>query len=352
MSQSQATATATDSDPKALSTLLDRCQTICKNAADALGGLAEDKSDFLKENLGDAVQHLELVLRVLDVESGKTEEPTGFLSRLTRRKKEVAKAGGKTELPDLNICRQGFQGNSWTIPLPELIGFLAYGRKTGVLWVDSPKENFLIGLENGRLMHATSDRTPEGLRLGEILVGLGYLTRRQLERFLETTGGVESNDATLTGELLMSSGMINDEELEHALRHQVQQLFHRLIDTENAIFSFREGMQVALAYHVEQNIPQLLLESARVQDELSKDGALKAIVGEMANHPHAQASVPEDWDSWNKEMLTELQRMVLPSDKEELGSTGATGSTGTTSADADAKETTAVKNADTKNDES
>ena len=156
------TPTKQAADPQALSALLERCQTICQNAKGAIEGLPDDKSDFLKENLGDAVQHLELVLRVLDKETGKVEEPSGFLSRLTRSRSKKEKAAGskdgKTELPELNICRQGFQGNSWTIPLPELIGFLAYGRKTGVLWVDSQKENFLIGLEEGRLMHATSDR--------------------------------------------------------------------------------------------------------------------------------------------------------------------------------------------------
>ena len=98
----------------------------------------------------------------------------------------------------------------------------------------------------------------------------------------------------------------------------MQQLFHRLIDTENAIFSFREGMQVALAYHVNQNIPKLLLESARVQDELSNNGTLKAIVGEMAGSSEQATHVPEDWDTWNKEMLTELQRMVLPDEEATL----------------------------------
>jgi len=302
------------SDASALNTLLGRCRDLCDGAGRALPGLKEAQRDFLETNLQDALQHLELILRVLDKETGKLEEPQGFLSRLARgfgKGEDEGEEGGG--LPDLKISQQGLQGNSWTIPLSELIGFLAYGRKTGVLWVDGADENFLIGLEEGRLMHATSDHTPEGLRLGEILVGLGFLTRRQLERFLSSNERA-TEESELTGEMLLESGMISDEELEAALTHQVQHLFHRLIDTRNAIFRFREGMQVTLAYTVDLNIPQLLLESARVQDELSNEGSLKAIVGELASR--TEESVPEDWDTWNHEMLKELKRMVLPEEGE------------------------------------
>src|SRR5206468_7926676 len=48
---------------------------------------------------------------------------------------------------------------------------------------------------------------------------------------------------------------------------QVQQLFHRLMDAENALYRFQEGAQLLRSYGLEVNITQLLLESARKKDE-------------------------------------------------------------------------------------
>lgn len=304
-----------------LGKLLARCRELCDGAAASLVDLPRSK-EFLTTSLQDALQHVELILRVLGKETGREEEPQGFLSRLERshsRRKEGQAAGD--EPPELNVSQQGLQGNSWTIPLAELIGFLAYGRKTGVLWVDTVDENFLLGMKNGQLLHATSDRTPEGLRLGEVLVGLGYLTRRQLERFLVAIG---SEEKQLTGEALLEAGMITADELQAALTHQVQRLFQRLIETRNAIFKFREGMQVALAYQVDLDVPKLLLEAARVRDERSSGKSLEAIVSQIAASSHDDG----EWDSWNREMLTELERIVQTDGPGGNGTTGGNGGNG------------------------
>ncbi len=294
----------TPSDPQALKRQLARCQKTCEEAIGTIDNLSERRSTFLMRNLDDALNQLELILRVLsDREPDRSsQEAKSFLRRITiglskRERDEEETDDG--ELPALDLSQQGLEGNTWTIPISELIGFLAFGRKTGVLWVDSPEENYLIGLHEGNLMHATSDRTPEGMRLGEILVGLGYLTRRQLERFLSTLDG----DADHAGEALLESGLISNEELQEALSQQVQQLFHRLVQTKNAVFHFREGMQVMLAYQVELNTTQLLLETARVQDE---------------REAHEAQPQSQEWDSWNHDVLSELSKLadVLP--KEEV----------------------------------
>jgi len=285
-----------------LGKLLSRCRELCDGAGASLADLPCSK-EFLTTSLQDSLQHLELILRVLGKETGREGEPQGFLSRLERshHRRQSGQAAGD-EPPELNVSQQGLQGNSWTIQLAELIGFLAYGRKTGVLWVDAVDENFLLGMKNGRLLHATSDRTPEGLRLGEVLVALGYLTRPQLERFLVAIG---SEEKQLTGEALLEAGMITVEELQAALTHQVQRLFQRLLDTRNAIFKFREGMQVALACQVDLDVPKLLLEAARLRDERSSERSLEAIVSQLASASHDDG----EWDSWNREMLSELERI-------------------------------------------
>ena len=269
--------------------LVERCKQLCERAEVALDGLPAERGSFLAHNLDDALQQLELILRVLDDEGpgdgkGRTQ---GLLRRLTRglsRRKpgEEQEDGG---LPSLDVARQALQGNSWSIPLPDLIGFLAAGRKTGVLWVDSAEENFLIGLVDGKLMHATSDCATEGARMGEVLVGMGSLTQGQLDRFLE-----EREDQSLSGETLLDAGLISGGELQEALTHQAQQLFHRLIETKNAIFRFREGMEVLLTHEMSLNTTQLILESARLKDEAAQPGeaAEQAPSEEPAEEPGAE----------------------------------------------------------------
>ena len=142
-----------NASPKAISALVRKCEKLCEHADQVISSLSEDRETFLAQNLGDALQQLELILRVLEDEtsaSGKKDERHGFLRRLFGRAETAIESDGELVHPDLDIPQQGLQGNSWTIPLAELLSFLASGNKTGVLWVDTPEENFLFGLVEGQ----------------------------------------------------------------------------------------------------------------------------------------------------------------------------------------------------------
>ena len=123
-----------------------------------------------------------------------------------------------------------------------------------------------------------------------MLVGLGFLTRRQLERFLESRPEGES----VSGEVLLESGMIADDELRQALTCQVRKLFSRLVETDQAVFRFQDGINVQLAYQVDLDINQLLLDSARTTDEVESP-ALKA------------ASAVHEWNSWTQGLGDKLE---------------------------------------------
>ncbi len=256
----------TDQDRELLSELLDRCVALCGDAERQLDTLSDSRFAFLTTSVFDTLQQLELLLRIAEDEqedSPQRQARQGLLKRLFQRGAPEETDGEEFQPPSFDVSQVGLHGNTSTIPITELLSFLAYGSKTGVLWVDSPEENFLVGLVDGQLRHANSDQTPPGLRLGEVLVHLGFLTERQLGRHLGRNSQVES----VTGEALLESGIISDEELGAALSYQTRCLFQRLISTTNAVFRFGEGMEVALAYQVTLDINQLLLDHARVQDE-------------------------------------------------------------------------------------
>lgn len=297
-------------DRTSIQRLVESCLNLCTEIDGRAAALPAEKGSFLVNNLGDAMRQVELILRVLDEEtadSKQKEERKGFLKRLFGRE-EDEEPSKQTRvdftLPDFNVSKQGLQGNVATIPMAELLSFLAFSKKTGVLWVDSPDENFLLGMVQGQLMHANSDRTPEGLRLGEILVGLGCLTRRQLERFISQIG----KDQPVTGDKLVEGGMISKEELRSALLYQVQQLFHRLVKTKNAMFRFREGMEVMLSHQVSLDINSLLLDNARALDE------------EEASEVRSEAAAAE-WSSWQDELsskLTSVSREDMEDEEEDV----------------------------------
>lgn len=283
-----------DRAPAALSDLVKKCKDLCGSAEDALAHLPEDRESFLSTNLGDVLAQLELVLRAVGQQSdarSRKEERKSFLRKLFRR--STVDQAHPLEAPDFDVTRQGLQGNSATVPLNELLSFLAFGRKTGVLWVDTPRENFLVGLVDGAVRHAASDSTPEGLRLGEVLVGLGFLTRRQLERFVGTVEE-DGTESKISGEQLVSGGMISADELRRALEHQVQQLVRRLVEAPTALFRFREGMEVLVAHRVTLDVNHLLLESARAQDEAANAGLRELVV-------------EDDWQSWQGELSEEVR---------------------------------------------
>ena len=52
-----------------------------------------------------------------------------------------------------------------------------------------------------------------------------------------------------------------------AIDAQIQQLFFRLFQADNATFEFVDGMPNTSREVVQLNITRLLLESARIQDE-------------------------------------------------------------------------------------
>lgn len=284
-----------DHAPAALAELVKKCTTLCQSAEAALGHLPPDKESFLSSNLGDVLTQLTLVLRMVGQEpseSKRKEERKSFLRKLFNRSQ--VQEDHPFEPPKFDVSRQGLQGNSSTVSMAELLSFLSFGRRTGILWVDTPEENFMIGMVDGHVQHATSDHSPEGLRLGEVLVGMGFLTRRQLERFIEK---MQESKETISGEVLVKNEMISEEELKTALRQQVQQLIGRVVESKTAIFRFREAIEVQLAHHVKIDINQLLLESARALDEAS-NASLRTGVAQNT------------WNSWQGELSAEISAVT------------------------------------------
>ena len=253
-SEESRTRESRPSDPEALAKLVLRCREFSAYLDDLAPRLPQRaETPFLYGQLDDVVRKLQAALQRF----GTAERPgdgSSLLRRLTGRKR--AEPANKETRIDL-------QGNAWTIPVTEVVNFLSHSAKTGVLSVTTSQETFLLEFFRGNLVHATSSCTPEDLRLGEILVRLGTLQRDELVAMLERAKSADD----LLGSHLVSSGRMQKHHLQRALSVQVQELFHRLMDAENAIYRFQDGVQMLRSQELTVNITQLLLESARKKDE-------------------------------------------------------------------------------------
>ncbi len=154
-------------------------------------------------------------------------------------------------------------GDGRSILVVEILGMLSNLAKSGLLWVTTARERFLLQLEDGRIVYAQSDRPPPGCRLGEILITRGALDERGLG---EAIAGARVAHQPL-GAWLLAANRVATSHLHDALREQVQQIFNRMFAATDSTYQFEDGKRLNESDDVRLNVIQLLLESARVQDE-------------------------------------------------------------------------------------
>lgn len=194
-------------------------------------------------------------------------------SRVDEIQRALTAAFGEDELlPDLEsppkpFAQPEFIGNTDVLSVPELIGFFQLQGKTGVLTIDARDEQVKLEYLRGELIHAASSRSPEGQRLGDILVDMGHLSREGLDELLADKAAAER-----LGDTIRRGELVPEAALAQALETQVQNIFHRLFDVGGCRFTFREGLEGEPRARVRYNVTRLLLETARVRDEQRQAG--------------------------------------------------------------------------------
>ncbi|QDV06778.1 hypothetical protein Poly30_22930 [Planctomycetes bacterium Poly30] len=214
-------------------------------------------------------------------QGGRSDEEGGSSVWVQHRVDEIQRAltaafGDDEILPDLETAPKPFAapefiGNTDALSIPELIGFFQLQGKTGVLTIDARHEQFTLEYLRGELIHAGSSSSPDGHRLGEVLVKLGHLTESKLERLL-----AGKSDAERLGDALRRGEVVGEDALAQALQYQIQNIFYRLFDLGGCRFTFREGLEGEPRARVRYNVTRLLLETARHRDELEGSAERRA----------------------------------------------------------------------------
>lgn len=228
------------------------------------GIVAEIKRAFLGSSLGGDGLALARAVREL---RWQLDQSRGVLERVAVGR-GIAEPRLEDEPGDTTGRRAriqaGLRGSTRTLRIPDLLGMLSSQRKTGTLTVHGGKEQFVLELLQGAVVHLVSNRPRPEQRLGTILVARNRISAARLEGFLAEHPLQGPIGAALTRENLVS-----EEDLRDALTTQVREIFRRLFELTEACFSFVDGKVSDLELRVCVNTMQLLLDSARQRDETS-----------------------------------------------------------------------------------
>jgi hypothetical protein len=152
----------------------------------------------------------------------------------------------------------------------DVFQLLDLSRKTGVLRVTSELRHNagIVYFEEGTVIYAEIRSNPHPL--GGLLLRSGKITDADLERArdMQTRGG----DPRRLGEILVALGAITPRELQRQVRFQVEEVVFEVINWREGYFSFTEGplTDVPAEAAVRISTEALLMEGARRIDEWTR----------------------------------------------------------------------------------
>src|SRR6266436_3043561 len=152
----------------------------------------------------------------------------------------------------------------------DVFQLLDLSRKTGVLRVTSELRHNAgtISFEGGAIIFAEIRSNPHPL--GALLLRTGKITEADLERARDMQE--RQGDGRRLGEILVSLGALTPRELERQVRFQIEEVVFEVMSWREGYFSFSEGAPTELPTDAVVRIPTeaLLMEGARRIDEWSR----------------------------------------------------------------------------------
>jgi hypothetical protein len=124
------------------------------------------------------------------------------------------------------------QGNLKTMPVPDLLQWLAQGQKTGTLVIDNGRVEKRIYFRDGSIISSASTDPSE--HLGHFLVSHGFISEEQLAE------GMRQQVATkvLLGRILVGIGAIEEAQLRRMLRMKAEESIFEIFQWKEGEFRF------------------------------------------------------------------------------------------------------------------
>lgn len=156
------------------------------------------------------------------------------------------------------------QGSLQEFSLPNILQLVKMSAKSGCLTIRREGETGRVFFRNGFITYATS--SPQALPLGERLVKAGVIGKTQLKRALDAQR--RSPDGARLGHVLLEGGDIDRETLEQAVREQIEDSVFTFFGWPDGEFQF--GADESPSDEdilVELNVEHVIMEGCRRIDE-------------------------------------------------------------------------------------
>jgi hypothetical protein len=185
--------------------------------------------------------------------------------------------------------------------IQDVFQLLDLGRKSGVLRVTSELRQTAatVCFDRGGVVAASlgSDPQPIGARL----VRVGKITAEQLH---ESRAMQSGGDGRRLGDILVGMGAISRRELDRQLKAQIEEAVFDLLGWTEGYFRFEEGSpcQAAVEAPIRSPTEALLMEGARRLDEWSRIGSKVSHLGLVPRLPEQNGAgapmdlVPFEWE--------------------------------------------------------
>ncbi|MCL5271359.1 MAG: DUF4388 domain-containing protein [bacterium] len=189
------------------------------------------------------------------------------------------------------------EGSLGAFQLPDILRFLAMGRMSGTLTLTSEGRTVQLSIKDGMLVgSASSDRQ---LRLGEMLVYEGRLSRRQLDEVLD---GQQAGASRMLGEILIERQLVPAEPVKATLELQVKEELWELFAWTDGTFKFEHGLPAAynrplIALEIEPLIEEGIQRKEQWQKLASSLGGEHEVFrvrGDVATPPETRLTA-NDW---------------------------------------------------------
>jgi len=156
------------------------------------------------------------------------------------------------------------QGNVENFTLVEILQLLGTGRKSGTLGIQRDDSIVMVYFEAGEVVYAYGPR--ETFHLGELLTERNRITNDQLQQAIAIQS--RNQNTKRLGEILIGLGFIDRADLEAVVREQVEELLFSLLSWRTGSFKFYEDQfPTREEITVRLSIENVILEGLRRLDE-------------------------------------------------------------------------------------
>lgn len=161
---------------------------------------------------------------------------------------------------------QALQGKIEKFTLPEIFQLIANGKKTGTLGIQNNKDIIMVYFKNGRITYGYGPRQTS--HIGQLLSNSGKISAGQLEDAIAYQSGTELSKRL--GQILVEKKYVTQEDLDEAIKMQVEELIYSLLAWEDGSFKFYDNQYPTNEeITVDISVENVILEGVRRIDEVN-----------------------------------------------------------------------------------